>query len=283
MQDSALLKLKYTGSDVKEGTMSVTKTRYALEGIEGAFTKIANIKGFENNYDFRLIGINKGSFEIVISAWSWIGNNANQIEVIAATATAIGTVGTLITSVIAITKHTEKQPFRDKINVQNGTVVITNIQNATAIFPQEAYEIFRQKTVAPDLSKIAEPLEEDKIDKAELITQFDSSKVSEDIMLEEKPYFTYEKLKPVHHNQIKLKGRFNSLTKTTNKGQFILEDGRRIPYIFITADPTQLYSEFAYNGLVEINCLADFNADYELMSIKILSVTKLQQDIFQDK
>src|SRR5690606_21064780 len=99
-----------------------------------------------------------------------------------------------------------------------------NFNNVQLEVPLEVYEMYKNKLIATDLNRIAEPLEKGKIDETKLIADKESNIVEEKITFEEKEYFDVQNVDITTTKETWLEGIINSLTKSTNNGRFILNN-----------------------------------------------------------
>ena len=63
MEDMINITLKYTGTDVDNGTMAIDDMIVAWQGFSGAYSKIDKHSNIESKHALRVMGIQKGSCE----------------------------------------------------------------------------------------------------------------------------------------------------------------------------------------------------------------------------
>lgn len=279
------LNLTYAGPDVDEGSMSVEDIAPALQGFASAYGKIVARKGLETKHNIRITGVERGSFTAVVEVWEWVGNNANQmIAVGTIVAGAAGVVQTIV-SVIQLKKHAKNKPYTEKIveNISGNVslIAVTNSENVTIEVPVEAFGYFKEGLLDQDLSKIARPIEAGKINTANIQAEMGGMALNEDISLAEKPFFELETVTITKTQEVWLVGTFNSLTKSTNKGYFILTDGTRVSYRLVNDRPEDLYSFFIYKGPVRVRCIANMDENLKVNSLDVFEVQKMQGEIFR--
>ncbi len=284
MKKEALkLHLTYTGPDVDDGSMSIEDIVPALQGFSSAYGKIVAWKGIETKHNIRITGVRKGSFDSLIEVWEWVGNNADHLQAVGAVVGGATGIVALIMQVIKLKKHTENKPYTEKVAHNTGNVSlisVTNSENVTVDFPLEAFSLFKEKLLDQELSKIARPIESGKIESATIKAEVDNSVIEQSISTKEKPYFELETVSITKTQEVWLTGSFNSLTKTTNKGSFILTDGSRVSYRLASEKPEELYHFFIHKGPVKVRCIANMDENLKVSSLDIFEVQKTQLDIF---
>jgi len=277
------LRLTYEGPDVKDGSMSVEDIVPALQGFSSAYGKIVSRKGIESKHNIRVTAVEKGSFITLIEVWEWIGSNASQLQAVGAAVGGATGVVALILQAIQLKKHTKNQPYSEKVShAPNGVslISVTNSENVSIEVPVEAFTVFKEGLLDQDLSKIARPVEAQKIDSAKIVAEAGGWRGEESISLQDKPYFDLETVSITKTQEAWLVGRFNSLTKTTNKGSFILTDGTRVPYRLTNENPEDFYPFFIFKGTVKVRCIANMDENLKVSSLDIFEVQKMQSDIF---
>lgn len=284
MKESLRISLKYTGKDVNDGTMSIEDIVPVLQGFASAYGKIVITKGFTSEHKLRITGVGKGSFDIVLEAWEWIGENSAQIQAVGTmTGGGVMTVVASILGIIRLKKHVAKQPYTKKLDGTRGPIVIVkNSKNVEIEIPVEIYTLFKTGLLDVDLAKIVKPLEKGRVDSAEISVRYAKEYLKEKITSEEKPYFETEIVSVAKTKEVWLTGAFNSLTKSTNRGFFILTDGGRVSYRFVSKPPEKLYPIFLYKGPVKIKCIANLDENLNVVLLDISEAEKLQMELFDD-
>ncbi len=280
------IELKYTGSDVDQGTMSIEDMVPALQGFSSAYGKIASENNLSITHSLRITGVGKGSFHILIEIATYAQNHADQISLIA-NATQISSVcvgGAVfvvktIMSVINLTKHTQKLPYEQTVNAHNQSVVVTNSKNVKLEIPINVYNLYKNGTIQQDLNKIVKPLENGKINSTTLIAKIDKEILSEEIKLEEKRFFEVEEVVVTETKEMWLQGILNSLTKTTNRGFLLLTDGTRVSYRLATNNPEEMYPFFIHKGMVKVRCKAHLDENLKPAQIDIYEIQPLQGNL----
>ncbi|XOB46484.1 MAG: hypothetical protein ACKKMV_03470 [Candidatus Nealsonbacteria bacterium] len=282
MKESLRVTLKYTGKDVDDGTMSIEDIIPVLQGFASAYGKVVSNKGFTSEHKLRIVGVERGSFDILLEAWEWIGAHSDQIQAISA---MLGggafTVVTIILGVIQLKKHTGNQPYTEKITGADNTLIsVKNSKNVTIEIPVDVFQLFKERILDPDLAKIAKPLEKGRVDSAEIKVIHKKKELKEKITFDEKIYFDTETVSIIKTKELWLVGAFNSLTKSTNKGFFILNDGTRVTYRFANENPEELYPYFLYKGPVKVKCKAHIDENLKVTLLDVFEVQKLQAELF---
>jgi hypothetical protein len=267
--------LKYSGPDVDDGTMSVEDMIPALQGFSSAYGKIVNADELQVRHKMRVVGIRKGSFDILIQILGAAASAANgtpfQID------TALGKVAIeKIVGVIKITKHVKNQAYDTKINSNNGTIHIINVDKLSVEVPYEIYDLFHQKTIQQDISKIAKPLEAGKIDSTEIEARGDDVQIHERIAVEEKPYFDSEAVAITKTDMTEITGFFLSIYKTTNRGYFILSDGTRVSYRLVIPNPEVLWPLIIHKGAVRVRAVVHMDGNLKPTVIDVYEIEPLQ-------
>ncbi len=285
MKEILQITIKYTGKDVDDGTMSIEDFVPVLQGFASAYGKVVSVKGLTSEHKLRIIGVEKGSLDIVLEVWEWIGENAPQLQTIS-TLVGSGAIGvvSIILGVLRIKKHIGNKPYTENISKDDSPqIIVTNSKNVKIEFSIEVFKIFKEELLANDFAKIVKPLEKDKIESAQIIVKNKKQKIEETITLEEKPYFDVGTISITETKEAWLTGSFNSLTKSTNKGFFILNDGTRVSYQFATKTPEQFYPFFIYRGPVRVKCIAQVDENLKVTFLDILEIQKLQIELFKEK
>lgn len=95
MESSAQITLKYEGPDVDDGSMSISDFVPVVQGFASAYGKLANAKGIRSQHNLRVVGISKGSANILLKVWELLGENSGQFE-------SIEVIGSSALSIVAI-------------------------------------------------------------------------------------------------------------------------------------------------------------------------------------
>lgn len=280
--------LEYSGIDVDDGTMSLEDMVPALQGFSSAYGKIASLLSLETQHKLRVTGVKRGSFHILLEAWNTLSTNKDQLSMVGdlAAITPVGVVGAYkivswIIGVIKATKHTQRKPYTEKINPEDRTVVITNHNNVLLEVPLEVFKIYKDGLISQDLNKITRPLEEDKIKSTNISAKSGSKTEGEDIDLDQKQFFDVEEIIVTETKEMWLTGILNSLTKTTNRGYFYLNDGTRTTYHLASNNPELMYRFFIMKGPVKLRCKASLDENLKPTQIEVYQIVPIQEGLFE--
>ena len=269
--------LKYDGVDVDDGTMPIDDVISALRGFSNAYGRVASTDDPNGQHQIRVSAINKSSFAVTIVAWA----TANATLLAVATPIAALIVTTIL-KLIELKKATKgKPPAAVNVDGNNNTVIITTAgDNTKIVVSREVYALYNSKALDGDLSKIAAPLKEGKVEAVSLSAK-DASGPIEPVVItnSEKSFFRGEEVAVATSKPVELAGRFVSLNKESNRGTFKMENGTKVRYHFSGEDPTKMHSDFAYKGPVRVECIATFDNNLELKGLDIKTVSKLQPDL----
>lgn len=281
MKEKIKIKLKYAGPDVDDGSMSVEDIVPALQGFSSSYGKVASTQNIDFQHKMRITGVGKGSFDILLEVsnkLSEVGPLLNNLPEVA--------LGTLIlkkiVGVIKIKKHTEKKSYTEKINAKGKTVVINNFKNVKLEIPLDVFQLFKSDALEQDLSKITQPLQDGQIDSTEINVIGQKEKIYEKISLKEKPFFDVDEVIVAKTQKMTLTGILNSLTKTTNKGTFYLNDGTRVTYRLAGKKPEILYPFFIHKGPVRIECIAHLDENLKPSLLDIYKIEAMQTDLLKE-
>jgi len=280
MREKIDIILKYSGTDVDDGSMSVEDIIPALQGFASAYGKIAALKNLDTQHKLRVTGVQKGSFHVLLEVWDALGKSANNLTGLSICSSAGLFVVAGIIKLISLKKHVRNEPYTEKINSENQSIIINNSKNVSLEVPIIIFNIFKEKILDIDINKIVRPLEEGRIDSTCIEATYDNEVISEKVEINEKKYFDVESVTVTKTQETWLVGKFNSLTKSTNKGFFILTDGTRVSYQLISEKPELLYHYFIYSGPVKVRCVAHMDENLKVASIDIYEIQKLQTEIF---
>lgn len=283
MKESLEIILKYSGKEVNDGTMSIEDFLPVIQGFASAYGKVSTNKNLEYEHNLRIVGLEKGSLNILLQAWQLLGDNASQIQSLPLISSGVKYTVHTIMKIMGLTKHVKKQPYDTKINPVNQTIIVTNIDKVNLEVPLEIFNLFKDGLIATDLNKMVKPLEEGKIDQTELIVKFDDTEEKEIIIFEEKQFFDTSIVPTATTQETWLIGKFNSLTKSTNRGYFHLSDGTRVSYELKAENPEVLYPFFIYKGAVKARCIVHLDENLKPTSIDIFDIRKLQTELYDQK
>ncbi len=280
VHDEVTIQLKYTGSDVDDGTMSVEDMIPALQGFASAYGKIVNTQELQVTHKLRIVGIKKGSFDILLQV---LTDAVNAAKDNAAPLIGTGALGYFvikkIVGVIQLTKHIKNQPFTTNINGNSGSVVVINTERLQLEVPHEILQLYQSKTLQPDIGKIVKPLEEGKIDSTEILVKEDGKVLEERITVHEKKYFEVEPIVVTKTETTVLSGFFVSLFKTTNNGYFILTDGTRVTYHLANERPEELWPLIVAKGGAKITCVVHLDENLKPARLDVSRIELVQNSL----
>ena len=274
--------LKYDGPDVDNGTMALQDVIPVLQGISGAYTRLANTENPNVTHRITLADVRQGSADIVLEVIEWLVENREPIAA-AAGATTVGGVGykvvKRIIEVVRIKKHAGAEPSSERVVAQN-SIVIANSENVELIVDRAAYEAYKSGIIDKDLERLTRPLQEGRIDSAQLTVHADSQDtLREAITTEDRAVFELADLAVTSTQETEIVATLNSLTKSTNSGYLYLPNEKRVFYRYLGDDTARLYAIFgSHVGEVRIRCIAKLDDQLEVMSLEILQIQPLQRD-----
>lgn len=274
------IQLRYEGPDVENGSMSVEDIIPVLQGFSSAYGKLATVDDPQSIHRIRITGVKPGSANIILEVWQFLGDNAAALGGASVVTTGAYFIVRKIWGAIKLKKHTQKKPFKEKINGTNSITVI-NSNNVEIVVPLELYELFKSKQIDGDLNKMMQPLEKDHIDSVELSATDPSGEIlSERVSADERPYFDVELITATTTRETWLVVKLNSLTKSTNNGWAYLGDGSRIFYRYTGSNTSKLYNLFSYSGPLRVKCTAHMDENLKVIELEILDLEKTQEDLF---
>jgi hypothetical protein len=285
--DQTKIVLRYTGSDVDDGSIGVDDLLSALNGFSSAFYRLAEREAPDSKQRIKVNGISKSSANIHLSIFDLA---AAHPKLAAAATGAVVYVGKKIADAVIekiagvakAKKHVQNGGYTTEVSVNGNSnqIVIINGVNARLPVDRDVFELLEQGTIDADLDKMSAPLREDAVESFEIkhegLTVPDLHLDSSD-----RPYFARARREATTTAELKMTGTMNTISKTNNSGVFIADNGRRIRYRFTSEERlTELYHQFAHLGPVTITCIAKLDENLDVISIDISDVTPLQ-DQFQ--
>lgn len=272
--------LVYEGPDVDDGSMSIEDIVPVLQGFSSAYGKIAASDDPDSTHRLRITGVRRGSADIILEVWSFLGSNAAAIGAAATVATVGYFIVKKIMGVIALKRHVKKRPYKESISATN-SIVVANADNVTIEVPLNIFELFKSGRLDPDINKMISPLEAGRIDSAKLSAHVPSGEtIEEKITANEREFFDTDEVISTTTRETWLVIKINSLTKTTNSGWAYLGDGSRVFYRYSGADPFKLYSLFSYAGPLRVSCIAHMDENLKVITLEIHDLEKAQNDLF---
>jgi hypothetical protein len=269
------INLRYVGSEVEDGTMSLDEVVLALKGFAGAYGKIADHLIPSSSHELRVSAVEKGSIDLSILAW--IGANADTVTGLKTVGSAAKYVFSILGNVIGAKKHIKSKPYSIAIEGSGNTVLVVNADGAKFEIPKEVVEILAVKLVDADLSKIASPLRPEITD-AELTATDEQGSLEASIASEDRNSFVIGTSSETFQN-VTITGKLMSNSKETQRGMFAKGDGSRVPYRYIGDSPLVFQSTYAHPGVVRISGIAYFDENLVLKHLDITSASKIQGEL----
>ncbi|HWS18821.1 MAG TPA: hypothetical protein VN223_12430, partial [Candidatus Elarobacter sp.] len=172
-------------------------------------------------------------------------------------------------------KHIQRGDYKTEVSGDGNTVIIINGVNARLPVNRGDFEILDKGVIDNDLDKMAAPLREDFIDAFEI--RHDAAE-SPDLHIDaaDRPYFARPRREAATTQELALTGTMTSISKMTNSGVFVIENGRKVRFKF--SDPEKLpefYMQFAHLGAVRVRCKAKLDDNLDVISIEISDVQAL--------
>ena len=252
MVQQTAIHLKYDGPDVKNGTMALQDVIPVLQGISGAYKRLADTENPNITHSITLSDVRQGSADIVLEVVGWLTENAAPLGG-AASIAALSAVGYAVVKkiidVIRIKKHVGSDPSNERIVAQN-SIAIINSSNIEIIVDLSTFEAYKNETIAKELELLTRPLQPGRIDSAEFKVEADNMEaITERITTEDRPLFEIADLAVTTTQETELVVTLNSLTKSTNSGYLYLPKQKRVFYSYTGDDHSKLYSIFGnYEG-----------------------------------
>jgi len=277
--------LKYEGPDVERGTMALQDIIPVLQGFSGAYATLAAIEDPDSDYRIHISGVERGSADILLQAWKWVGDNADAIEAAAAITTVGGSIAFFIVrTILDVAKlkvHVGDEPFKESISLENG-IVVHNSDGDQVVVNVETFNIYKDGKLDRDLERLTRPLEKGRIDSAEFeVKSGDGEVISHRITAEDRPHFEIEDLAVTSTRETQLVAKLNSLTKSTNSGYLYLQNGKRVFYRYLGEDCLNLHAIFGnYDGAVKIRCEARMDDQLEVVSLDVFQIERMQNELF---
>src|SRR5947199_7598179 len=107
MADTIRITLRYAGRDVDNGTMPIEYVSEALQGLSGAYGKVASLVDPKETHQLRLTGIDTHSFELLVVASIVVSQTGDILGKLKTIADSAKHVITLVVDVIRAKKHTQ--------------------------------------------------------------------------------------------------------------------------------------------------------------------------------
>lgn len=280
MEEHIPITLKYAGDDVDDGSMAIEDMILALQGFSGAYGKIVRHSNLEAKHSLRVMGIKKGSCELLISAQEAVNEDADS---------ALGDFGEsgvyeildTLNSAVSLTRHIKRKEYTYTISGDNNTISVKNKNGTDMVIPYKVFELYRAGVLADDINKIVSPIKDGKIDSGCILSPKSAGgNLSTEFKYAEKPFFDVDKIEITKTEEIELAGILNSLTKSTNKGRFVFSNGSQVTYFLAMERPEDFYPLFAHKGSVRVKCFAHLDQSLTVIRIDIIDIEKIQLELF---
>ena len=180
-----------------------------------------------------------------------------------------------IANVAKAKKHVQRQNYKTEISGDGNTVVIINGVNAKLPISRDDFDILEKGVIDGDLDRMTAPLQQDYIDGFEIRHD---EREAPDLRLEasDKPYFAKPRRESATTQEVTLTGTMTSISKKTNSGIFVIENGRKVRFKFSGPEKMpDLYLQFAHLGAVRVRCKARLDDNLDVISIEISDVQPL--------
>jgi hypothetical protein len=281
--DKTDVTLRYAGIDVNDGSIGVDDLLSALNGFSSAFYKLAEREAPDSKQRIKVTGISQSSANIHLEIFQLAASHPKVSAAVVAGAAYVGkkiadVVIEKIANVAKAKKHTQGGAYTTEISVEGdrNQIIIVNGVNARLPVDRDVFEILEQGTIDSDLDKMSSPLREDAVDTFEIKR---ATAKSADLRLDasDRPYFTKLRREATTTAELTMVGTMNTISKATNSGIFVADNGRRVRYRFTNEERLgELYKQFAHLGPVRITCTAKLDDNLDVISIDISDVTPLQ-------
>jgi hypothetical protein len=264
--------------------MSIEDIVPVLQGFSSAYGKIANELGIAGQHRIRITGVRQGSASILLEVWQMLASSADALTSVSVLGGGAVTIVGGIIGVIRLKRHVKRRPFRERIGHANNTVEITSSENVTISMPITVFNIYKSKLIDQDISKIVQPLEQGRIDAAEIVVE-DASYLDEmtreRIEAAERDLFVDESVPVTSSDPAWIVCRLNSLTKSTDSGYLHLSDGSRVFYKFVRQVPSELRHIFGtYDGPVRVFASAQLDENLKVIELNVLEIERVQGELF---
>jgi hypothetical protein len=289
--DQTHITLRYIGRDVENGSIAVDDLLAALNGFSSAFYKLAERESLDYKQRIKVTGISKSSANVHLEIFQWAQNHP---VISSAITTAAGAVGTALTdtgkalakkltdivierivNVAKAKKHVQRGDYKTEVTGDGNTIIIINGVNAQLPVSRADFEILDKGVIDSELDKMASPLREDFIDAFEIRHD---QKEAPDLHIEasDRPYFAKPRREAATTQEVTLIGTMTSISKTTNSGVFVIDNGKKVRFKFSDAGKLpDFYLKFAHLGPVRVTCKAKLDDNLDVISIEISDVRPL--------
>ena len=151
--------------------------------------------------------------------------------------------------------------------------------------PLDTYEDFESGIIDRDIDKMASPLEEGRINSAEIKARSaEEEELREKIDVSEREYFVCENTETTSTKETWLEVQINSFTQSTNNGYLYLPDQTRVAYRYKGDFPEKICRIFGthYKQSVRIKCIAYMDENLKTTGVDVFDVKPIQAGLFPD-
>jgi hypothetical protein len=273
MQDIIRINLRYSGPEVDSGEMDINEVVAALQGFSSAYAKVSSKVAPEAHHQLKVTAIRESSFDLFIVAAILLTQSGDLFEQIKLVSSAAKYTFQLITEVINVKKHAKSQPCTTRIDGSNNNITVINAENVELSISLPAFEMYRDKVLDADVSKIIAPLCEGKINTAQL-KEDNENGAEVCVNSSEQDYFRQSS--EITKAEKVVIGTLVSLNKETNRGTFKFGNGNTIRYAFIGEDKDRFHLDFAHKGPVRVVAIVEFDENLTPLHLDIKNVEAAQ-------
>ncbi len=283
MDNLVKIRLQYSGDDVDDGSMAIEDMIPILQGFTGVYSRVVGHKNFKSKHVLRLQGIEQGSCDLVVLAKQILEVTAAMSPLLAVKYNEIVDALKTIKGLVELTPFTMGQGYKITAGPNYGTQTIVNIENASLVVPKDAVALFEETSIKKALSCLAKPLEEGKIDSGKMIVHgSEGESIEAEIRCEDKKYFEIENKEVVTSKEAWIEGTINMMRKSTGRGELILSDGKKVPFVLKMEEPGEYFSFFDFKGAVKMLGVVYFDEMLAPLRIEALDIQQVQRGLFGD-
>lgn len=248
--------LRYVGPDVANGTIPVDDLLSSLQGFAAAFRKLSRAHGLKYNR-LLLEAPRAGSFVLVLGLIA-----PEQMSAVASVVSAaMATVAAITGVVVGLRSRHPEAPSEDARQIEGALVKILAPLRESHLTSIEVRAEYQGQAVVQELVPADKRALKDRRRGAAETDRLPTVRESGELM---------EALR-AGSPEVLFLGTINSLNKTTNTGELVLEDGTRIQCRLVGRHPQRLYQFFAAPGPLRITGLPQFT-NGSLHRIDILDI-----------
>lgn len=135
------------------------------------------------------------------------------------------------------------------------------------------------------MDDFTKPLANEGIDAAELQAwRNDGTALAQRIEAEDRPHFVADAALSTAYEERELIVTLDAYTKHTNRGYLYLQNGKRVPYMYVGEDATALCAMFGtYDGFVKIRCKATMRGQEGIVHVEIYEYWRMQNFLTEGK